>query len=440
MVPRMNAILLPRVLAFATTVSCWLVLVESAFAAATFPGVAELESQPGWPDPLVFFNGERVTNRAQWVEQRRPELQALFQHYMYGTVPPAPATRQLKTNLVDRQFLRGQATLKLVEISFGSDAAPRLDLMLVVPNARPGPAPVFLALNFCGNHALVTDPRIPLTRGWLYNSCQGCPNNHATDAARGGQAQDWPLSEIIARGYALASFCNSDLDSDRADVSDGLYAWLALRQGEPAANRPHDRGSLAAWAWGFHRAVDYLVTDADLDAQRIAAVGHSRNGKTALLAAAFDERIALAIPHQAGCGGTAPSRGRIGESVKQINDRFPHWFNAQFKQFNEQPDKLPFDQHSLVALMAPRPVLLSNAIEDQWANPNGQFEMLQAAEPVYRFLGAGALGTRQVPPLGQLVDSRLGYFIRAGKHSMTAGDWRVFLDFADKHFGKPLKR
>jgi hypothetical protein len=179
--------------------------------------------------------------------------------------------------------------------------------------------------------------------------------------------------------------------------------------------------------------VDYLVTDPDVDGRRIAAVGHSRNGKTALLAAAFDERIALAIPHQAGCGGTAPSRGKIGESVQQINEGFPHWFNGEFKEFNEAPERLPFDQNALVALCAPRAVLFSNAEEDQWANPAGQFEVLRAADPVYRFLGAEGLGAERVPELGKLLDSRLGYFIRKGKHAMTAEDWGVFLDFADKN-------
>jgi len=139
---------------------------------------------------------------------------------------------------------------------------------------------------------------------------------------------------------------------------------------------------------------------------------------------------------QAGCGGTAPSRGKIGESVKQINDRFPHWFNAEFKKFNEQPDKLPFDQHCLVALCAPRPVLLANATEDTWANPEGQFGMLAEAEPVYRLLGEEGLPAKQMPEPGKLLDGALGYYIRPGQHSMTKGDWKVFLDFADKHFGK----
>jgi hypothetical protein len=211
---------------------------------------------------------------------------------------------------------------------------------------------------------------------------------------------------------------------------------------KPGQTKPaeHDWGTIAAWAWGIHRAVDYLVTDKDLDKTKIAVVGHSRLGKTALLAAAFDERIALAIPLQAGCGGTAPSRGKIGESVERINTAFPHWFNDTFPKFNQQVEKLPFDQNCLVALCAPRPVLFANAEEDSWANPAGQFEVLKAAEPVYRLLDTGGLDADAMPPLEKLVDSTLGYYLRPGKHSMTQGDWKVFLDYADKHFGRTSQK
>jgi cephalosporin-C deacetylase-like acetyl esterase len=173
----------------------------------------------------------------------------------------------------------------------------------------------------------------------------------------------------------------------------------------------------------------------EIDPKRIAVVGHSRLGKTALVAAAFDERIALAIPHQAGCGGTAPDRchNPKAETVQRINTNFPHWFNDNFKKFNTQVEKLPFDQHCLIALCAPRPVLLSNAVEDEWANPAGQFEILKAAEPVYKLLGADGLGAEAMPEPGRLVDSTLGYFIRPGKHSMTRADWKVFLDYADRN-------
>jgi hypothetical protein len=144
----------------------------------------------------------------------------------------------------------------------------------------------------------------------------------------------------------------------------------------------------------------------------------------------------MAFPHQAGCGGSAPSRGKTGESVKAINRAFPHWFNAEFKKFNDAPERLPFDQNALVALCAPRPVLFSAAEGDQWANPAGQFEVLKAADPVYRFLGSAGLAASEMPPVGKLIASPLGYYIREGKHSMAPADWRVFMDFADQQFKK----
>jgi hypothetical protein len=294
-----------------------------------------------------------------------------------------------------------------------------------------------VGVNFHGNHAAVNDPAVRLPTAWVPASRPGAPNNRATDAGRGTEVDVWALDQSVGRGYAVALFYAGDVDPDRKDVREGIQAHIAkLGITKPG---PHDWGTIAAWAWGVHRAVDYLVTDRDIDKERIAVVGHSRMGKTALVAAAFDDRIALAIPHQAGCGGTAPNRchNPKAETVQRINTSFPHWFDGTFKQFNEQTDRLPFDQHCLVAVCAPRPVLFSNAVEDQWANPDGQFEMLKAADPVYRFLGADGLGAERMPETNKLVNSRLGYFIRPGRHSMTRDDWKVFLDFADKHLGQP---
>ena len=370
----------------------------------------------------------------------------MFAHYMYGEIPPKPSRRFFETTVVDKKFLNGAATLKLVTISIPGYDRPEIDLLVVTPNAATKPAPAFLVLNFCGNQAVHPDPRIPLAKSFFGTGCKDCEDGRATDAARGTQATNWPIEQIIARGYAFATFANADVDSDRAGVSDGVYAWLAKETTGSAANSATtNRGCIAGWAWGFQRCVDYLTTDLAIDPARIAAVGHSRNGKTALLAAAFDERIALAIPHQAGCGGTAPNRvapalaapqanGRpTAETMAVINKSFPHWFNAEYKKFNDAPEKLPFDQHELVALMAPRPVLLSNAAGDKWANPAQQFEVLKAAEPVYRLLNAGGCDASEMPPEGKLVSSKLGYYIRPGAHSMTSGDWMVFLDFADRH-------
>ena len=397
------------------------------YTAEPFPEPSQLPPRSGWPDPLTMFNGERVASKTAWENKRRPELKKLFQHYMYGSLPPAPEKLQATVEREEQAYLNGKATLKEVTIALGPSNAPSIHLLLVVPNHQLK-APVFLGLNFCGNHTVLADTAIRLPTVWMPKNCPGCTDNHATEAGRGTQVDVWALEQSIERGYAVATFYNGDVEPDQPDAPGGIRRFYA------EANKSYDWGAIAAWAWGLSRAVDYLVTDKSIDPKHIAVVGHSRNGKAALLAGAFDERIALAIPLQAGCGGTAPSRGKTGESVKQINDHFPHWFNAEFKKFNDQPERLPFDQHCLVALMAPRPVLLPNAVEDAWANPEGQFEMLQRAEPVYKLLKAGKLGANEMPKPGKLIYSKLGYYIRPGKHSMTKGDWTVFWDYADRQW------
>ena len=203
-----------------------------------------------------------------------------------------------------------------------------------------------------------------------------------------------------------------------------------------------DTATIACWAWGIHRAVDYLTTlKEEVDPKRIAAVGHSRLGKTALLAAAFDERIALAIPHQAGCGGTAPTARRAKVSkARPSSGSTPAsrtGSTPRFKEFNDDPTRLPFDQHCLVALCAPRPVLFSNADEDLWANPDGQFEVLKAADPVYRFLDAGGLDAKADPAARQARGQHARLLHPRRQALDDAEDWKVFLDFADKHLGKP---
>jgi hypothetical protein len=403
-----------------------------AVAAADFPEPAKLPSQPDLPDPLVMFDGSRVKTKEQWVEKRRPELKALFQHYMYGALPPAEKV-DAKVEREDKKAFDGKATLKEITLSFGPPDTPKIHLLLVTPNARKAPAPVFLGMNFCGNHAVVKDPDVAIPTVWMRPGA-GVKDNRATEAGRGTQVDTWAIEQSIDRGYAVATFYDGDVDPDRPDVREGIQPHLR-KKGEEAG--PHDWGTIAAWAWGLMRAVDYLRTNSDIDKDRICVVGHSRLGKTALVAGAFDERIALVIPHQAGCGGTAPSRGKVGESVKQINDHFPHWFDGVFKEFNDHPDRLPFDQHCLAALVAPRPLLFSNAVDDTWANPDGQFQVLQAADPVYRLLDAGGLEAKKMPEVGVLSDGPLGYYIRPGKHSMTKEDWKVFLDYADKRLGKP---
>jgi hypothetical protein len=251
----------------------------------------------------------------------------------------------------------------------------------------------------------------------------------------------WALEQSIDRGYAVATFFSGDVVPDDKTLAE---AALARFRGSDGPRTGNDTGTIAAWAWGFSRMMDVVATIPEIDAKRVSTVGHSRNGKTALLAAAMDARFAMAIPSQAGSGGTGPSRvaaelaapqanGRPkAETIAVINGNFPHWFAENFKGFVAAPTRLPFDQHCLIALCAPRPVLLSNAVEDAWANPDGQFGLIAAAAPAYALFGEKMAVPAARPEIGALLGERIGYFIRPGKHSMTTGDWAVWLDYADR--------
>jgi hypothetical protein len=397
--------------------------------AADFPPPAKLPANPNLPDPLTTFAGKKVTSPEEWRTRRRPELKQLFQHYMYGRYPTVKPHVVGKVVHEDKQALGGKATLREVALTV-ADGAPPVYVLIVTPNKRTGPAPAFVGLNFCGNHCLTPDPKVHVPEGWMYAKYPGVKNNRASAAGRGTQMQVWPLETIIDRGYALATAYDGGIIPDSAKVRGGL-ADLLMPAGRDAAD---DTGTIMAWAWGVHRMVDYLTAMPEIDAKRIAAVGHSRLGKTAIVATAFDDRIALGVPSQAGCGGTAPSRTHNpkSETVKRINTNFPHWFDGNFKQFNDAAERLPFDQNCLVAICAPRPVLFTCAAEDQWANPPGQFDVLKAATPAYKLLGVDGMTADAMPPVGKLLDSRLGYWTRPGTHAMTPADWQTYLAFADK--------
>jgi hypothetical protein len=397
---------------------------------SAFPEPSDLPSIPQPPDPLVRFNGKPVTTQKEWFSKRRPELKKLVQQYMYGYFPDRIRIKPV-VDSVDPKFFNGKATLKLVTLGFSNKELPPISLMLITPN-NVKQAPVFVALNFNGNHALVTDKQIPLPTGWVDGKEPFVVNHRATDAGRGLEAASWAIERTVDRGYAIAAFYYGDVEPDNKNATTGVRSVITT------GDRDNTHwGAVAAWAWGVQRVVDFLVKEKTIDPKRIAVVGHSRLGKAALLAGAFDERIALICPHQSGCGGTAPSRGTVGESVTRINTVFPHWFDGNFKQFGSQPDRLPFDQNCVIALCAPRPILVTCAVEDAWSNPAGQFDMLKAADKLYRWLGTDGLAVAESPQPNLLIDSTEGYFIRPGIHSMKPEDWAAFLAFADKHFGKP---
>ena len=378
------------------------------------------------PDPLVLASGTRVTGVNMWKRQRRPELLRAYEAHIYGRVPAnAPKVRwEVAETTTARE---GAALLKRVIGYVGSGAdGPQIRVSVYTPAHTKKKVPIILLMNFGGGP---TPAGTPPARA-------GAPPAQAAAAGRGNAATGEPpnAADILARGWGYATVGYNDIQPDRADAwREGVIGQtLAPGQTKP---RPGEWGTISAWAWGASRIADYLQSDRQVDGSRIALFGFSRLGKTALWAAAQDERFKAVFAGCAGEMGSALSRRDWGETVDDMAQNFSWQFSESFQQWPGRWSEMPVDAHMLISLIAPRPLFVTGGTGDQWADPKGEFLAQVAAGPVYRLLGARDLGTTSYPPPDTAVLSGdLAFNLHTGWHTATPGEWETFVEFLSRYF------
>lgn len=352
------------------------------------------------PDLLTTDEHIRIDTATQWEAVQRPQILRFFRDEVFGRMPERPADLTFRRVLRDPDALDGSAVLETIEIAFfGPYGRFTFPFSMFLPKqAQP-----------CGATLLICNR----------------DRDENMDLSRTRKTGFWPVEEIVARGYAACAFFVGDVDTDEDDGSvHGVQQAFTPERG------PHDWGTLAAWAWGAMRVMDYLETDARIDAKRVAVIGQSRGGKTALYCGAMDERFAAVFASCSGCTGAALSRFATGETIRQINEVFPYWFCGAYKQYNDRAFDMRWDQHALLASIAPRLLYVTSATEDVWADLDAELMATKLAGAAYRLYGQDAIPmdaavTTDIP----IHAGAVGYHRRKGAHDLQASDWMHFLDF-----------
>ena len=385
------------------------------------------------PNLLLTPNEKPVRSKLDWEQIARPLQFELLEKYIYGRrLPPVEVSVLGKEKRIEKQYgkvpaVRIQATLQMGT----TENAPTTDVLLYLPKSKKK-VPVFLKLNFLGNQAEVTDEDIEVTENWIISKKK---DNRATEISRGSQSRRFPVSSMLTRGYGLATaHCGDFFPDHKKGRATSILGSLGRPTGEHV---PEDEpGAIGTWAWGLSRILDWLLTLPEIDSNRIIVLGHSRLGKAALWAGACDQRFAMVISNDSGCGGAALSRRNYGESIGVITKRFPHWFCPRLATFANREGELPCDQHSLLAMTAPRPLYVASAQNDRWADPKGEFLAAVAADPAWKLYNLQGLGTQVMPPENTSIGKMIGYHIRNGNHDLLPFDWNQFADFADRKLRK----
>jgi hypothetical protein len=383
------------------------------------------------PNPLVLANGQPVRDARTWIEKRRPEIVRLFEENEYGRSPGRPAGMNFDVFDKGTPAFDGKAIRKQVTVYFSADKnGPKMDLLIYLPAGASKPVPLFLQISFTANSSVVDDPGVKSGEVWGRDKKK-------ISAANGRAFGKLNVIPFLEQGIAVATVYYGDIDPDFAGgIPYGVRRlYLKPGQSEPA---PDEWGSISAWAWGLSRAVDYFETDKSVDAKKVAIFGVSRLGKTVMWAGAHDPRIAVTIASCSGEGGAALSRRNYGETIAHLTEpsRYPYQFCANYAKYAEHVDQLPVDANMLVALIAPRAVMLQTGTTDYWSDPKGEFLAAVAAAPVFHLFGEKGLETDQMPPAGQPIMNTLGYLMHDGGHGALPPDYVQYRKFIALHLQK----
>jgi len=375
--------------------------------------------------PAVLNDSETISS---W-EARRSTIRGQLEQEVYGVMPIDSAVSIIEQRVVDEAALNGKGRYEEYDVQVspvfagGEPAASARFIMAVLsPNDTSGPVPLVMTETFCPRAAALPHPEatgasesdgeMPGFVSYMFGRYICTP----------------PLEMILDAGFALAVVASTDVVPDNAEA--GLAALNRLAP--TAANSDERWGAIGAWGWVFSRMVDVLASDERFDGDRLVTYGHSRYGKAALVAAAFDDRIAGAIGHQSGTGGASLNRQKIGESVGAITKSYPHWFTPRYASFAGREDEMTVDQHHLLALIAPRPVMLGNARRDVWSDPNGALKAARGAAPVYALYGAEDIVLDRLDVFDP--EQAISFWMRPGTHGVVEEDWPAFLAFLKAHF------
>lgn len=404
------------------------------------------------PDIFTFANGKKVKTKAQWAE-RRKEILDIFEREMYGQMPTAPDDIVLET-IEQGNTMGNYATRRQVRMWFNKDkSGPKVDWLIISPNHLEGPVPTIMFLNYEGNHTLLTDKEILINEGWQRNNESFYIFNHKADERSRGMRLDpnqrsiVPVNMLVASGYAVVTACYAEIspdpnegDKDENGISlqqEFAYSGIFDLWGKRDEKRDDHTAALAAWGWVLMRGMDMIEKDAQLDEKRVLLTGSSRLAKAAMLASAFDERFPVVVLNQTGGGGVPLQKHYFGENVATMTRQFKHWYCTAFAKYANNEANLPFDQHMLLACIAPR-ALMVQGFDEKWFDTKGEFLAMKAASPVWEFLGAEGLPDVEWPAAydKSAIGSTLGYFHRDNLHGIAAIDWVWMLEFANKVFEK----